>query len=78
MPDLYGEWGWLKFIAALSMKLVARKVGGKGLGASFTLNNNRQPGFKKKVKYFFYASAKAIWAVTLAFEKEKIETDNKG
>ncbi|WHY76640.1 hypothetical protein QNH20_21495 [Neobacillus sp. WH10] len=53
------------------MKLVARKVGGKGLGASFTLNNNRQPGFKKKVKYFFYASAKAIWAVTLAFEKRK-------
>lgn len=51
------------------MKMVAKKVGGKGLGHSV----EKEYTEKKKVslKSRLYSIAKIIWAVTLAYEKKK-------
>lgn len=53
------------------MKIAARRVGGKGLGTTYAYPSELKPGFKQKIKYLLYSSAKMIWAVTLAFEKRK-------
>ena len=54
------------------MRLIARKVGGKGLGKEMSRSKEEQdrPGLKKRIKRQFYFLAKIIWAVTLASEKK--------
>lgn len=54
------------------MKLIAKKVGGKGLGESVTIEEASciQSGKKLSVKAKLYSVAKIIWAVTLAYEKK--------
>lgn len=53
------------------MKVIASKVGGKGLGylvdKEYSNKGKKKVSFKAKV----YSSAKIIWAVTLAYEKKK-------
>lgn len=55
------------------MKLVARKVGGKGVGHAVEKEYEDMRGTKKKVsmKARLYSIAKVIWASTLATEKKK-------
>lgn len=55
------------------MKLVARKVGGKGIGHAVEKEYEDTQGIKKKVsmKARLYSIAKVIWASTLASEKKK-------
>jgi len=50
------------------MRLVARKVGGKGLGRS--VKNNNKDSKKSTFKAKLYSAAKVIWAITLAIEKK--------
>lgn len=54
------------------MKLVAKKVGGKGVGHSVDkeLDSNKAGKSKKSLKARAYSLAKVIWAVTLAKEKK--------
>lgn len=54
------------------MKLVAKKVGGKGVGHSVDkeLDSNKAEKSKKSLKARVYSLAKVIWAVTLAKEKK--------
>lgn len=51
------------------MKLIAKKVGGKGIGATIEkeYKENKKISFKSRV----YSVAKIIWAISLAFEKKK-------
>lgn len=51
------------------MKLIAQKVGGKGLGAS--IDNKSDIEHKKTLKSYLYNICKIIWAITLAYEKRK-------
>lgn len=55
------------------MKLVAKKVGGKGVGHAVEKEYANSQGTKKKVsmKARLYSIAKVIWATTLANEKKK-------
>lgn len=55
------------------MKLVAKKVGGKGVGHAVEKEYANSQGTKKKVsmKARLYSIAKIIWATTLANEKKK-------
>ena len=54
------------------MKIVAKKVGGKGVGHSVDKELDSNNGGKKKIslKAKLYSLAKVIWAVTLAKEKK--------
>lgn len=50
------------------MKLVAKKVGGKGIGHS--VEKEIDSGKKTSIKAKVYSFAKVIWAITLAYEKK--------
>ena len=51
------------------MKVVAKKVGGKGVGTSIEKEQSRSK--KKSFKSRMYSIAKIIWAISLAKEKKK-------
>ncbi|MCH1940701.1 hypothetical protein [Holdemania massiliensis] len=54
------------------MKLIAKKVGGKGVGHSVDkeLDSNKESKKKISLKVRLYSFAKVVWAVTLAKEKK--------
>lgn len=68
----------------LPMRYVARKIGGRGLGASVEEEYEAKKVSKNiSMKAKLYTIAKVIWAVTLAYEKKSklnkiIEARNKG
>lgn len=51
------------------MKIVAKKIGGKGVGRA--VKSEYSTGKKVSWKARMYSCAKVIWAVTLAYEKKK-------
>lgn len=55
------------------MSLIAKKIGGRGIGHSLEKNYaNKENGYKKiPYKAILYTIAKVIWAYTLANEKKK-------
>jgi thymidylate kinase len=54
------------------MKLIAKKVGGKGLGTSVEKEYESSSNYKKvSIKARMYSIAKIVWAITLANEKNK-------
>ena len=65
----YGSGDGSSSLLRKPMKLVAKKVGGKGVGHSVEkeYEENKKVSFKSRM----YSLAKIIWAVTLAKEKRK-------
>lgn len=52
-------------IARIPLKIVAKKIGGRGIGAS--INKSQSKSFKSKA----YSLSKIVWATILALEKKK-------